>query len=75
MEVRVKVTPNARRESVTEGKDGRLIISLRAPREGGQANARLIEVLAEHFGVSTDRVRIMRGHQQSAKIVSIPDRL
>lgn len=73
MEVRVKVTVNARKESLKEGKDGRLIVALRAPREEGKANARLIEVLAEYYAVPVHRVRIMRGHQQSTKIVFVSD--
>lgn len=71
MEIRVKVTPNARRETLVEGKDGRLIITLREPREEGRANARLVAVVAQHFSVPENRVRIMRGHQQSAKVLSI----
>jgi uncharacterized protein (TIGR00251 family) len=71
MEVRVKVIVNARKESLEEGRDGRLLIALRAPREDGKANARLIEVLAERFAVPVNHVRIVRGHQQSSKTVSI----
>jgi uncharacterized protein (TIGR00251 family) len=71
MEVRVKVTVNARKESLEEGKDGRLLIALRAPREDGRANARLVEVLAERFGVPVNRIHIVRGHQRSSKIVAI----
>jgi uncharacterized protein YggU (UPF0235/DUF167 family) len=71
MEIRVKVTPNARRESLEEGKDGRLIITLREPREEGRANVRLVALIAQHFLVPENRVRIVRGHQQSSKIVAI----
>ncbi len=71
MEIRVKVTPNTRKESRVEGKDGRLIITLREPREEGRANARLIAVIAQHFSVPENRVRIIRGHQQSTKVLSI----
>jgi uncharacterized protein (TIGR00251 family) len=71
MDIRVKVVANARKESVEEGKDGRLTILLRAPRKDGKANMRLIEILAEYFAVPVSRVRIVRGQQLSSKIVSI----
>lgn len=74
MEVRVKVIPNTRKESLEEGRDGRLIVALRAPREEGQANARLLEVLAHYFAVPVNDVRIVRGHQRSSKVIDVRDR-
>lgn len=71
MEVRVKVIPNTRKESLEVGKDGRLIVAIRAPREEGQANARLLEVLAHYFAVPINHLHIVRGHQRSTKVIDV----
>lgn len=69
--IRVKTIPNSRKESVEEGKDGRFIVAVNAPQEDGKANERLCRVLARHFAVPLEDVRIMRGKTQTSKLVRI----
>lgn len=71
MELRVRVSVNARKESVEEAKDGRLFITVRAPRKEGLANARLVYVLAKYYSVPENHVRILRGHERSSKVVLV----
>lgn len=42
-----------------------------APPEDGKANKKLIELLAEHFGVAKSQVRIIKGEISRNKIVEI----
>ncbi|OGZ18135.1 MAG: hypothetical protein A2494_00465 [Candidatus Lloydbacteria bacterium RIFOXYC12_FULL_46_25] len=73
MEYRIRVKAGEGKESVLLAHDGRLIVSVRAPREEGRANARACELLAEHFMVPVKSVSVVRGHQQSSKIVRISE--
>lgn len=68
---RVKVTPGAKAEGVCVGKDGRLLVSVRAKRERGAANDRMRELLARHFGVPTDAIVLRAGHTSATKTVVI----
>ncbi|HEY9585109.1 MAG TPA: DUF167 domain-containing protein [Candidatus Paceibacterota bacterium] len=73
MEYRVKVTASAKKESIEVGRDGRLIIHVSAPREGGRANERMRELLAEYFDVSFDAVIIRRGQTSPTKTVFVKE--
>jgi uncharacterized protein YggU (UPF0235/DUF167 family) len=71
MEYRVKVTVGTKKECVHVGPDGRLRVSVSAPREAGKANERLRELLAEHFGVAFHAITIRRGHTSGTKTIFV----
>jgi uncharacterized protein len=69
--IRVKVTPNAHKNSV-EGFSGDVLkVRINAPPEKGKANEILIELLAEYFSVSKSCVQILSGHTSRLKKVEI----
>lgn len=70
-EVRVKVTPNTKKEGVEELKDGRLAVSVKADRKGGEANDRAKTVLASHFDVPLENISIVSGHTSPTKTIRI----
>jgi uncharacterized protein (TIGR00251 family) len=67
----VVVKPLAKVEAVAEKAQGDFVVSVRAPAKNGQANARLIELLAAHFGTAKTHVRIVRGHSSRKKLIEI----
>lgn len=69
--VQVRVKPNAKQVKVIEEEEGNLVISLKSPPVDGKANAELIEVLADWFGVSKKSVRIKLGLSSKRKLVEI----
>lgn len=71
MEYRIRVIAGKGKEGVLLARDGRLIVSVRAKREEGRANARACELLAEYFLVDIKNVAIVHGHQQSSKVVRV----
>jgi uncharacterized protein (TIGR00251 family) len=71
MYVRVQVRPGAKRESLIETEGKTLTIAVKEPAERGLANARVREVLAEHFGVPLGKVRMISGHRSPRKIFDI----
>ncbi len=72
MKISVKVKPNAKKSGVEKiGEE--FLVSLKAPPVDGRANAELIEVLADYFGVPKSRLRIVSGGKSRKKIVELRD--
>jgi uncharacterized protein len=67
----VKVKPSAKKEGVSVNANGMLEVAVSAPPEKGKANERLIELLAEHFGVAKSKIRIISEHTKRQKVVEI----
>lgn len=70
MIISVRVRPGKRQNLVTQ-TDGGFLVDLRAQPVDGKANAALVCVLAEHFGVRKQDVKIKSGKGSREKLVSI----
>jgi len=69
-ELRLRVTPGARTESVTiEG--GRALVKVRARPTDGAANAAVEKLVAYALGLPTSRCRIVRGATSREKVLSV----
>ena len=66
----VRVIPKAKQAKVLEESWG-LKVYVTAPAEKGKANRAVIEALANHFGVTKDRVRFITGFRSRDKVVEI----
>jgi uncharacterized protein (TIGR00251 family) len=71
--IRLKVKPRARLEALTELDDGTYAASVKAPPVDGKANAAVIALVADHFGLARARVRIKSGAGGRQKLVEIED--
>lgn len=71
MYVRVHVVPGSKREQITEGKEGTLLISVREKAEGNQANKRVRELVALRLLLPLSKVRILSGHHSPTKLLTI----
>ncbi len=74
-EVRVRVEPDARRDAVREESPLSLIVSVRDPAAGNRANTRVCELVARHYGVTDQSVRIVRGHRGRIKHLHVENLL
>jgi len=70
MIIGIKVVPKSSKVSVEE-KNGKLHVKLTAPPDKGKANKQLVKVLAQHFGVSKSKVKILKGETSHNKVVEI----
>lgn len=68
--IEVKITPNARKNSVEEDGE-RYKVYVMAPAVDGKANKALVELLSEYFDVKKSSVSIVRGETNRIKIVKI----
>ena len=73
MYIRVKAFPKSKKESLNQSSQGRFEIRIKEKAERNMANQRIIEILAEHFGVDEKDVRIVNGHHHQSKLISIRD--
>ena len=72
MLVTVDVRAGARQEVVLESDNGYMVYT-RVPPEKGKANARVIELLADHLSVPKSAISIHSGTRFKRKIISIDD--
>jgi len=70
VKIQVKTVPNAKKESV-ELKDGVYVVRVRAVPEKGKANEAVVKLLAKHFKVAKNQVKIVRGVTRRNKVVEI----
>ncbi|SDD07634.1 DUF167 domain-containing protein [Ruegeria marina] len=59
-EVNVRVTPKARRDSLSL-RDGTLRVTVTAPPEDGKANEAVRKLLARAMGIAPSRLHLRRG--------------
>lgn len=67
----ITVKSNSRTESVTKQADGSYRVAVGAPPQGGRANERLIELLAQFFKIPKSQVTIVHGQSGRKKLVEL----
>jgi len=69
--IKVTVTAGAKKESIIEMDPKALAICVREKTERNEANKRMIELVADHFGVHPRCISIMTGHRARSKILTV----
>lgn len=67
----VKVVPRSKKQGVEMVARDRYVARVAAPPTDGKANAALVALLAEHFGIAKSCVHIRRGHTSRHKVCEI----
>lgn len=70
-QIRVRVFPRSKKISVEVIEDGSLRVHFSVLPKDGKANKKVIELVAEHFGVSQSRVSIIKGQKSRDKLLAI----
>jgi uncharacterized protein (TIGR00251 family) len=70
MKIQAKVKLNSKTEEVSQQGDS-FIVKVKEPPKEGKANQAVIKLLAEHFGVTHNQVRILSGFRSKNKVVEI----
>ncbi|MBI5816799.1 MAG: DUF167 domain-containing protein [Candidatus Yonathbacteria bacterium] len=71
MYIKVRVTPDAKRETLEQDSGDHFTLSVKEPAEQNRANKRVIALMAQYFNVSIGKVRIISGHHSGGKILSV----
>ncbi len=69
--IHVKVVAGAKKESFVEKIEDHFNVAVREKAERNVANVRVLELVAEHFGVAVKKVRIVNGHHHSSKLIVV----
>jgi uncharacterized protein YggU (UPF0235/DUF167 family) len=73
MIIKARVEADAKSESISEVSPGSFIVSVREPAHDNLANTRVRELLAMHFSVRVQRIRLISGHQKPSKKFELMD--
>jgi uncharacterized protein (TIGR00251 family) len=71
MKICVKVKPRAKEEKIKKIDDFNFSLQVKEPPIRGMANAAVIRILADYFGIKTGNIRIISGHKSKNKIIEI----
>lgn len=71
MYVKVRVTPDAKREKVLEISSDALAIQVKEPKERNEANDRVKAIVAEYYHVLPRQVKMLSGFRSPNKLFSI----
>ena len=75
MKISAKIKPNSRhREEVIANDDGSLTIYTKAPAIEGRANLAAVKLVAKYYGVTSSRVKLVRGVTSRNKMFEIADK-
>ena len=82
MYIHVLVTAGAKKESFSPRHSGtrkkpsdHFTISVKEKAERNMANTRVLELVAEYFNISKNKVRIINGHKHPSKLIIVEDGL
>jgi uncharacterized protein YggU (UPF0235/DUF167 family) len=73
MYIHVLVTAGAKKESFSQTKKDHFEISVKEKAERNMANIRVLELVAEHFKIPKNKVRIVNGHKHPSKLIIVED--
>jgi uncharacterized protein YggU (UPF0235/DUF167 family) len=71
LHVWLKVKPGSKRESLEIDAVGNLVLRVAAPARDGEANERVIGLMAELLDIPKSRVHIVRGTSAKTKEIAI----
>ena len=72
MRIQVKVKPNSKTQEVNQEEDS-FTVKVKEPAKEGKANQAVIRLLAEHFSVSKNQVKILSGFRNRNKVIEIAE--
>jgi uncharacterized protein (TIGR00251 family) len=71
MRINIIAIPGSKTHEIIKIDENSYRVKIDAPAIEGEANKRLIEILAEYFNVQKSSVKILKGFKNRNKIVSI----
>ena len=69
--IHVKVKAGAGEESFKKKSEDHFLISVREKAHRNEANKRVLELVAMHFKVPVNKVRIINGHRSPSKLLVV----
>jgi len=74
MLIKIKVFPGEKKREVTKKAEDRFEARVKAKPQEGQANREVVQLLADYFQVSEERVKLLRGTKRRNKTFEISNK-
>ena len=74
MYLKVKVTPEAKKDEIRAIGPSRFEVKTKAPAERGLANEAVLTLLASHLKLPRSHFRIISGHHERSKLISVREK-
>jgi hypothetical protein len=71
MKIFIQVKTNKKENKVEKIDENNYQVFVKAPAKEGKANAAVIKILAQHFGVAKSKITIKSGLKSKQKIIQI----
>ncbi len=71
--IHVKVMAGARKEFFRRKSKDHFEVSVKEKAERNMANTRVLELVASHFKIPVNKIRIVNGHRHPSKLLVIED--
>lgn len=71
MLIKVKVTPEAKKDEIVKKSDNAYLVKVKEKAEGGMANQKVKKILAIYFKVAEGKIRLIKGGKKQNKIFDI----
>lgn len=71
MYIKVRVYPKSKKEILQKKDENQFVIFVKEKAEKNSANKRILEVLSTYFEVELSKLRIVNGHHNPSKLISI----
>ncbi|MDE2292909.1 MAG: DUF167 domain-containing protein [Elusimicrobia bacterium] len=72
MLIKLRVHPDAKKDSVARRAADHYDVWTRAPAERGLANAAVLALMGRELGVPAGRLRLVKGARSPSKIIEVP---
>ena len=69
--IHVKVSAGVSKESFVKKSENHFEISVREKAQRNLANTRVLQLVADHFKVPLNKVRIVNGHRHPSKLIIV----
>ena len=71
--IHVKVAAGEREESFKQKSKDHFLICVKEKAQRNEANMRVLELVAEHFKIAKNKVRIVNGHRHPSKLLVVEE--
>jgi uncharacterized protein len=67
MLIKVKFTPNSKKDEIVKKKDDEFEVKVKEKAEEGRANRAVIKVLDNYFKIDESKIRLVKGFKERKK--------
>lgn len=71
MYIKIRVVTDSKKELLTKVSEDHFSATVKEAAERNMANKRVMQLVAAHFAVPPNKVRIISGHHSPGKILSV----